>query len=327
MSRSVRFHEFGGPEVLKIEDVVVPDPSPKEVRLRIKAIGLNRSEVLTRSGRAATKATLPAQLGLEAAGAIEALGSDVDGLAVGDRVAVIPGEIARGYYGEVALAPARTLVKIPHNQSWQDAAATWMAFATAWTGLIDIARLSAGRTVLITAASSSTGLAAIQIARKVGATPVALTRTSAKAAALFEAGAAQIIATEEQDLVAEVARLTVGKGANVVFDAVGGPTFEKLTEATAIGGLLIVYGRLSPEATPLPLAQVLWKDLTVRGFGLPTTVARDEKLAAPKKFIGEGFASGELRPIIAKPFPLDEIVAAHRYIEAGAQFGKVVVTV
>ena len=165
MSRSVRFHEFGGPEVLKIEDVVVPDPGPKEVRLRIKAIGLNRSEVLTRSGRAATKATLPAQLGLEAAGAIEALGSDVDGLAVGDRVAVIPGETGRGYYGEVALAPARTLVKVPHSQSWQDAAATWMAFGTAWTGLIEIARLSAGRTVLITAASSSTGLAAIQIAR------------------------------------------------------------------------------------------------------------------------------------------------------------------
>jgi NADPH:quinone reductase-like Zn-dependent oxidoreductase len=327
VSRSVRFHEFGGPEVLKIENVVVPDPGPKEVRLRIKAIGLNRSEVLTRSGRAATKATLPAQLGLEAAGAIEALGSDVDGLAVGDRVAVIPGETGRGYYGEVALAPARTLVKVPHNQSWQDAAATWMAFGTAWTGLIEIARLSAGRTVLITAASSSTGLAAIQIARKVGATPIALTRTSAKAAALFEAGAAQVIATEEQDLVAEVARLTGGKGANVVFDAVGGPTFEKLTEATATGGLLIAYGRLSPEATPLPLAQVLWKDLTVRGFGLPTTIARDDKLAALKQYIGEGLASGALRPIIARTFPFDEIVAAHRYIETGAQFGKVVVTV
>jgi NADPH:quinone reductase-like Zn-dependent oxidoreductase len=202
-----------------------------------------------------------------------------------------------------------------------------MAFATAWTGLIDIARLSAGRTVLITAASSSTGLAAIQIVRKVGATPVALTRTSAKAAALLEAGAAQVIATEEQDLVAEVARLTGGKGANVVFDAVGGPTFEKLTEATAIGGLLIAYGRLSPEATPLPLAQVLWKDLTVRGFGLPTTIARDDKLAALKQFIGEGLASGGLRPTIARTFPLDEIVAAHRYVETGAQFGKVVVTV
>ena len=91
--------------------------------------------------------------------------------------------------------------------------------------------------------------------------------------------------------------------------------------------MLIAYGRLSPEATPLPLAQVLWKDLTVRGFGLPTTIARDDKLAALKQFIGQGLASGALRPIIARTFPFDEIVAAHRYIETGAQFGKVVVTV
>ena len=280
-----------------------------------------------RSGKSATKATLPAQLGVEAAGVIEAFGSDVDGLAVGDRVAVIPGDLGRGYYGEVALAPARTLVKIPPNQSWQDAAATWMAFGTAWVGLIDIARLSTGRTVLITAASSSAGLAAIQTARKVGANPIALTRTSAKAAALLEAGAAHVIATEEQDIVTEVARLTGGKGAEVVFDAVGGPAFEKLAEATAIGGLLIPYGRFSSDVTPLPLANVLWKDLTIRGFVLPTAVALDDKLAALKLFIGEGLASGALQPIIARTFPFDEIVAAHRYLETGAQFGKVVVTV
>jgi NADPH:quinone reductase-like Zn-dependent oxidoreductase len=126
---------------------------------------------------------------------IEALGSGVEGLAVGDRVAVIPGEMSRGYYSEVALAPARTLVKIPFDQSWQEAAATWMAFATAWTGLINIGRLSAGETVLIPAASSSTGLAAIQIAKRVGATPIALTRTSAKAGALLDAGAAHVIET------------------------------------------------------------------------------------------------------------------------------------
>jgi NADPH:quinone reductase-like Zn-dependent oxidoreductase len=327
MSRSVRFHEFGGPEVLKIEDVVVPEPGPKEVRLRIRAIGLNRGEVLMRSGKSATKATLPAQLGVEAAGVIEAFGSDVDGLAVGERVAVIPGDLGRGYYGEVALAPARTLVKIPPNQSWQDAAATWMAFGTAWTGLVDIARLSIGQTVLITAASSSAGLAAIQTARRVGANPVALTRTHVKAAALLEAGATHVIATEEQDVVAEVARLTGGKGAEVVFDAVGGPALERLAEATATGGLLLAYGRFSPEITPLPLAQVLWKDLTIRGFVLPNAVVHDEKLAALKQFIGEGLAAGTLRPIIAKTFPFDEIVAAHRYLESGSQFGKVVVTV
>jgi NADPH:quinone reductase-like Zn-dependent oxidoreductase len=327
MPRSVRFHEFGGPEVLKIEDVEAPAPGPKEVRLQIKAIGLNRSEVLTRSGRSATKPSLPARLGSEAAGLIEAVGSEVEGFTVGDRVVVVPDAGGRGYYGEFGLAPARTLVKMPDNQSWQDAAATWAAFATVWIGLIDIARLSAGQTVLITAGSSSTGLAAIQTALAVGATPVALTRTSEKAAALLEAGARHVIATEEQDLVPEVARLTGGKGAEVVFDAVGGPTFEKLTEATAPGGLLITYGRLSPEPTPLPLAQVLWKDLTVRGFALPTAIAHDDKLAALKQFVGEGLASGALRPIIARTFQLDDIVAAHRYLESGAQFGKVVVLV
>jgi NADPH:quinone reductase-like Zn-dependent oxidoreductase len=216
---------------------------------------------------------------------------------------------------------------MPPDQNWQEAAATWMAFATAWTGLIDIGRLSAGQTVLITAASSSTGLAAIQVARKVGATPVALTRTFAKAAALVQAGAAHVIATEEQDLAREVAQFTGGRGAELVFDAVGGPNFEKLADATAVGGILIVYGRFSPDATPLPIAQTLWKDLTIRGFGLPTTIARDDKLAAVKQFVNEGLTSGALRPIIAKTFQFDDIVAAHRYLESGAQFGKIVVTV
>jgi NADPH:quinone reductase-like Zn-dependent oxidoreductase len=327
MPRSVRIHEFGGPDVLKIEDVAVPDPSSQEVRLRIRAIGLNRSEVLTRSGRAATKPALPAQLGLEAAGEIEAIGPGVEGFAIGDHVAVIPGALNRAFYSEVALAPARVLVKMLRDQSWQKAAATWMAFGIAWAGPVDIGRLSAGQTALITAASSSTGLAAIQIARKVGATPVALTRTSAKKVALLDAGAAHVIATEEQDITSEVAQITAGKGAQLVFDAVGGPNFEKLADATAPGGILIVYGRFSPEITPLPIAQTLWKNLTIRGFGLPATIARDDKLAAVKQFVNEGLTSGDLRPIIAKTFAFDDIVEAHRYLESGTQFGKVVVTV
>jgi len=179
-----------------------------------------------------------------------------------------------------------------------------MAFATAWTGLIDIGRLSAGQTVLITAASSSTGLAAIQVAKKVGATPVALTRTFAKAAALVQAGAAHVIATEEQDLAREVAQFTGGRGAELVFDAVGGPNFEKLADAAAVGSILIVYGRFSPDVTPLPIAQTLWKDLTIRGFGLPTTIARDDKLAAVKQFVNEGLTSGALRPDHREDIPV-----------------------
>jgi len=327
MPRTVRFHEFGGPDVLEIEEMTVPNPGTAATRLRIRAIGLNRSEVLTRSGRSASKPTLPAQLGLEAAGEIDAIGPGVEGFVIGDHVAIIPGAMNRAYYSEVALTPARTLVKISRDQSWQEAAATWMAFATAWTGLIDIGRLSAGQMALITAASSSTGLAAIQVARKVGATPIALTRTSAKKSALLDAGAAHVNATEEQDIAKEVVKITAGTGAQLVFDAVGGPSFEKLADATAAGGILIVYGRFSTDVTPLPLAQTLWKDLTIRGFGLPATIARDDKLAAVKQFINEGLASGALNPIIAKTFEFEDIVAAHRYLESGAQFGKVVVTV
>jgi hypothetical protein len=150
MSRSVRIHEFGGPEVLKIEDIVVPVPESGEVRSRVRAIGLNRSEVLFRSGRAAVTPPLPSLMGLEAAGEVDAVGPDVDDFAPGDRVSIIPGFSAPGqygYYGEVSLAPARGLVRLPANTSWSDAAATWMAYGTAWAGLIDIAGLSAGQVV------------------------------------------------------------------------------------------------------------------------------------------------------------------------------------
>lgn len=154
-----------------------------------------------------------------------------------------------------------------------------------------------------------------------------MTRTSAKAASLLDAGAARVIATEELDLAREVAEVTGGKGVELVFDAVGGPNFKKLVNAITVGGLLIVYGRFSPEVTPLPVAQTLFKGLTIRGFGLPSTVAHDDKLAAVKQFVSEGIASGALRPIIAKTFQFDDIVNAHRYLESGMQLGKVVVTV
>ena len=136
-----------------------------------------------------------------------------------------------------------------------------------------------------------------------------------------------MIATQEQDLVKEVARLTDGKGAGVAFDPVGGPAFAQLAEAVSNGAILVVYGRFSPEATPLPIVHVIWKGLTIRGFGLLSIVADAAKFAALKRFIGEGFAEGALRPTIAKVFSFDEIVAAHRYLEAGEQIGKVIVTV
>jgi NADPH:quinone reductase-like Zn-dependent oxidoreductase len=329
MTRSVRIHEFGSPEVLRIEDVTVGEPGAGEVRLRIHAIGLNRTELTLRSGRSPAKPALPSGIGFEAAGVIEALGPDVDGFALGDRVALVPAYGAAQYalYGEVALAPARSLVAIPEHVSFNEAAATWAAYGTAWAGLIAIGRLAAGQTVLIPAASSSVDLAAIQIANRIGARPLALTHSRAKSGALLYHGAAAVIATTGQDAIAEVKHLTDGRGADLVFDPVGGPGFADLARATANGGTLVLYGALDTDPTVVPPFDILARDLTVRGLALTAHTRDDAQLASLKRFVSEGLADGTLRPTIARTFSFDEIVAAHRFIEAGEQVGKIVVTV
>ena len=329
MSKSVRFHQIGGPEVLKIETTAIPVPGVGEVRIKTKAIGLNRAEVMYRSGAYVSAPVFPAQLGYEAAGIVDAVGDDVEGLKVGDAVSVIPAfSFAEyGMYGEDVIAPARAVVKHPRSLSWELAAATWMPFVTVWGALIDIAKIARDDVIVIPAASSSVGLAAIQVARYVGALPVALSRTSSKADELKAAGAAHVIATTEQDVVAEILRITEGKGARVIFDPVGGPMFENLAQATAIGGIMFIYGALSLDATPLPLMAVLGRHLTIRGYELFEVTSQDDKLNQAKDFVLQGLASGHFSPKIAKTFPFERIVEAHRFLEANAQVGKVVVTV
>ena len=329
MARVVRFHETGGPEVLRIEQVEVPPPGKDEVRIRVHALGLNRAEAMFRSGQYLYTPRLPSRLGYEAAGTVEAIGAGVTGVKLGEAVSTVPAFSLNDYgvYGDVATVPAAAVAKHPASLSWVEAAAVWMQYATAYGALIDIAALEAGDTLLIPAASSSVGIAAIQIASMVGATPVALTRGGRKREALLGVGAAEVIATEEQDLVAEVRRITGGKGARVVFDPVGGPTVAKLTAAMARRGILFQYGMLSTEPTPLPLADVLGKSLTIRGYVLFEITNDPRRLERAKQFIIDGLAAGKLKPVIAKTFPLDQIVAAHRYLESNQQIGKIVVTV
>jgi len=193
--------------------------------------------------------------------------------------------------------------------------------------LVEQAKLHKDDFVIVTAASSSVGLAAFQIAKMVGATSIAVTRTRAKKQALLDAGAAHVIVSDEEDMVAAVMALTDGNGARVVFDPVGGPSFEPLTQSMARGGILLEYGALSPEPTPFPLFTVLGKCLTLKGYLYTEIVSDPAILARAKTFIGDGLASGALRPIIAKTFALDDIQEAHRFLEANQQVGKIVVTV
>ncbi len=329
MAKVVRFHQTGGPEVLKIEELDVPPPGKGEVQIRIHALGLNRAESMFRSGQYLEEPKLPARLGYEAAGTVVAIGPGVQGFTVGNAVSTIPSFSLNDYglYGELANAPAHAVVKHPESLSWEEAAAVWMQYLTAYGALIDIGGLTKGDALVIPAASSSVGLAAIQIANKVGATPIALTRGSSKRQALLDAGAAHVIASDEQDLVKEILGLTGGKGARVIFDPVGGPTFAKLAQATAQLGILFLYGALSTEPTPLPLFDVLGKWITIRGYVMMEITSDPARLEKGKTFINEGLADGSLNPIIARTFPLDQIVEAHRYLESNQQIGKVVVTV
>ncbi|MGE7992965.1 zinc-dependent alcohol dehydrogenase family protein [Pseudomonas sp. NPDC089554] len=328
-ARIVRFHETGGADVLKIETVDVPAPGPGEVRIRARALGLNRAEQMYYSGAYVIQPAFPAKIGYEIAGEVEALGPGVTQVAVGEAVSLLPISAMSDYavHGELAIAPANLLVKHPPNLSWESAAAAWMQFLTAYGALIEIAKVGPGDAVVIPAASSSVGLAAIQLANRAGATTIALTRSSAKRQQLLDAGAAHVIATAEEDLVARIGEITGGQGARVTFDPVGGETFPLLAEAAAPQGILFIYGALAAEVTPLPILQVLPKHLTVRGYDVFEFYTMGERFAAGLADIMAGLADGSLTPIIDRVFAFDDYVQAHRHLASNQQFGKIVVSV
>jgi len=329
MPKIVRFHETGGPEVLKIEEVPLTEPTAGEVRLKVEAIGLNRAEVMYRRGQYLEDVQLPSRIGYEASGVVDAVGPGVTGINVGDRVSTIPAfEMSRyGVYGESAIVPAYAVAKYPQKFSPTEGAAIWMQYLTAYGALVEFGKIGKGTSVLITAASSSVGLAAIQIARSVGAIPIATTRGAGKKGFLRDAGAEYVIVTDEEDLVQGVMTLTSGIGAEVIFDPVGGPMLEKLAAAAALQGMIFEYGALSPEPTPFPLFSAIGKGLTVRGYILFEIVRSPEMLARGKEFVLKGLEAGTLRPIIDRTFALADIAEAHRYMESNTQRGKIVVTV
>ena len=329
-ARIVRFHELGGAEVLKLESVPLPEPRAGEVRLRVKAIGLNRAEVVFRKGQYLVQPKLPSGLGYEASGIVEAVGDGVDAALVGQVRSTVPAFAADEYgvYGEVAIVPASSLAAYPAKLSFEEGTSIWMQYFTAWGALVHYGGLQAGEFCLITAGSSSVGIAAVEIAKAQGAVAIATTRTAAKKDELLGFGADYVIVTDEEDLAARVMEITAGKGARVVFDPVAGPGLEALCRAAAPQGIVFVYGALSPKPTPFPLFPVLSKHLTIRGYTLFEIMAMPEVRAAGEKYIFDKLEAGVFRPVIDKQrFTLDQIVEAQRYMETNMQVGKIVVTV
>ena len=328
-TRVVRFHDVGDADVLQLDEVIEREPRSGEVRIRVEAIGLNRAEVMFRRGEYLEDPNFPSRIGYEAAGTVEAVSDDVEHVQVGDRVSTIPsfsmGEY--GVYGETAVVPAYAIASYPDNLTAEQGAAIWMQYITAYGALIHYGKLQAEQTVLITAASSSVGLAAIQIAKSVGARVIATTRGSNKRPFLLDAGADYVVVTDEQDLEESVDAITSENGVNIIFDPVVGPMLESLANVAAYGATIFVYGALSGSSANFPLYAALAKGLSIRGYTLFEIVRSPKLLAQAKQFVFDGLAAGDFIPFIDRTFTLDQIVAAHEYMESNRQIGKIVVTV
>lgn len=325
----VRFHQVGSAEVLQLDELPIPEPGAGEVRLRVKAIGLNRAEVMFRQGKYLVAPKFPSKLGYEASGVVEAVGPGVDRAWLGKTVSTVPAFPADKYgvYGEVAIVPASALAEYPAHLSFEEGTSIWMQYLTAYGALVMHGKAAKGDFVLLTAASSSVGLAAIEIVKAENGVSIAATRTSRKKAQLLAAGADHVIATGEEDLAARVHEITAGKGARIIFDPIAGSGVETLAAAASPGGTIFEYGDLSGEPTPFPLFTALGKGLSVRGYTLFELVANPESFAKAKQYVFDHLAEGSFKPRLDKSFPLAKIVEAHRYMESNQQIGKIVVTV
>lgn len=328
-AKIVLFHQTGGPEVLKIEELPLPEPGQEEVRLRVHAIGLNRAEIMFRTGQYLVEPKFPSKIGYEASGIVEAVGEGVDRELIGKKFSTVPGfDLGKyGVYGEVAIVPAYALATFPEKLTFAEATSIWMQYLTAYGALIHYGQITKGDYVLITAASSSVGIAAIEIARAEGAISIAVTRTQKKKAELLKLGANHVIVTNDEDLPARVNEITNGKGARVIFDPIAGNGVDILAQAAAHKGIIFIYGNLSLEPTPFPLFPALQKGLTCRGYTLFELVSEPALLTEGKKYIFDQLNAGTFAPKIAKTFSLNHIVDAHRYMESNEQIGKIVVTV
>lgn len=329
LSKTVVFHESGAPEVLKVEQVEVAFPAAQEVRIQVESIGINRADAMYRQGMYIENPIFPAQIGYEAAGIIEAVGDEVKHLAVGDVVNVIPGFSLHNYasYGEYINMPAYAVHKYPSNLTFDEAASVWTSYLTMYGMVVHSGQLKAGQFALINAASSSAGLAAIQMTNYVGGIAIALTTSPKKKEALLKAGAAHVIVTSEQDIATEVLKITDNVGAHLILDPVVGAKFSNLLSSVAENGKVFVYGALSHEQASFPAFDVLMKTPTIRGYSAIEVMGNMEVLMQAITFIDKGLSEEKLKPVIDKTFNIDDIVASHNYLESNQQFGKIVVKI
>ena len=316
---AIQIQSTGGPEVLQLAELPIPVPGPGQVLIRVEAIGVNFIEIYFRKGT--YKATLPLVPGSEAAGTIEELGSGVTGFKPGDLVASVG---VLGSYAEYALVPASQLVKVPDGLTPEQAAAAMLQGMTAHYLATSTYPLKAGDTALVHAGAGGVGLLLTQIASRIGVRVITTVSTKEKAELSREAGASEVILYTEQDFVAEMKRLTGGKGVDVVYDSVGKTTFDGSLSCLRPRGLLALFGGSSGPVPPFDLIQLSGKgSLFVTRPTLWHYVATRQELECRANEVLGWVAKGELKLRMEYMFPLAEAGRAQTDMENRKTTGKI----
>ena len=339
--KAVRFHEHGGPDVLKYEDVPEPKINAGEVLVRVKACALNHLDLWTRQGMPGVKVPLPHISGCDSAGEVAAIGDLVTGVKVGDRIAVAPGlscmqcqacvaghdnlcrqyEIIGGYrvdggFAEYMKIPAVNAMPLPAGLSFEAAAAVPLVFLTAWNMLVNQARVTAGEDVLVMGAGSGVGSAAIQIARLFGARVIGTVGDDAKMAKAKALGADEVINHSTQDIQQEVRRLTNKRGVDVVFEHVGAAVWEKCVLSLAQAGRLVTCGATTGFELKVDARYMFMRNLKLMGAFMGSKADTLE--------VFRHVAAGKLKPVLDQTFPLKDAARAEQMLEDRKQFGKLV---
>ncbi|MFK7698123.1 zinc-dependent alcohol dehydrogenase family protein [Pseudomonas caspiana] len=337
MSRTIRFHQFGPAEVLKVEEHPVALPAPGEVQVRVQAIGISWYDVLWRQNLAPSQARLPAGLGHEMAGVVTAVGEGVDDLKVGDKVASFPSADPNQHpvYGELIVIPRTSLTRYPDVLTPVEASVHYTPLLVAYFAYVDLARIKPGQTALVTDASHCSGPSFVQLGKALGLKVIAVTKTDDARDYLLSLGADKVVVTEEQDLLMAVNKYTDNRGVDVVLDGLGGPQMSIMGDVLAPRGSLVLYGLQGGNQTPFPACAAFQKNIQFFVHCLGNFTGKpelgitqdDAALQRALRDINQLTADRVLEPLKTRVFAFSDVVQAHRYMDGCPIGGRAVLEV